>query len=522
MSITSSMEIAKSALTVNQAALTIVSNNISNMDTAGYSKLKVNQTGVVNYASTAITSAIVQANALSGVAISSIQRYSNAYLEKYYNSENSEYSYYKEYSTLANNVESLVNELKDTGLSDALSSFYTAANTLNGSPNDITARNAYVSAAENVCSVFNSMYGNLSDIKTSLVGDGSSTGSLQSSEISGEVDELNSLFDKLAVINGSIVKAGTDDDTSAAASSLLDERDSILTEISSYIPVNTEINRNGTANVSLGSYTLVKSSSVQRYLSVETTGSSSNPVAVNLVNKDDPTKTVDVTDLVDRGSIGAIIDISGSDANNLTINSVLSSLNSMANAFATTLNDIQTKTGTTTSTTGATIATTPMAMDKDTLKLITSTTAMFSASNGGTTITAENISVNKAIINNAYLVAAARVTDTTATSNTGNNTNIGLVINARNNTTALGGSTLENYLADFVSSVGTKTSIISTTLSTQSTVLSQIKTQLSSATGVNLDEELTDLIKYQRAYEAAGRVFTTCNDLLEQLVNLGR
>ena len=40
--------------------------------------------------------------------------------------------------------------------------------------------------------------------------------------------------------------------------------------------------------------------------------------------------------------------------------------------------------------------------------------------------------------------------------------------------------------------------------------------------GVNIEEELVDLVKYQRAYEASARLFTVSNEILQTLVNLAR
>lgn len=52
--------------------------------------------------------------------------------------------------------------------------------------------------------------------------------------------------------------------------------------------------------------------------------------------------------------------------------------------------------------------------------------------------------------------------------------------------------------------------------------LNQINQERQSLSGVNLDEEATNLITYQRAFEAAARVVTVTSDMLSTIVNLGR
>lgn len=567
MSLLSSINIAQQALTINQAAITAVSNNIANVDTDGYSKLRAGQAAVVNY-TPAAGNAVSVAESCGGVKLTEVSRYSDWYLQSYYWQENTTKSYLDQAASTASNVEDIVNELQTTGLSSALEKFYTAANTLSNSPSDITARQNYVDAAQSVCSVFNTMSGNLSDIQKSLSGTGIADGSLSTSELSNQVTKVNTLLDQLADVNFSIIKTNNGDTSS---NSLLDQRDILLGQLSELMPVNISQYSNGTVKISLGDTALVTGTVVAGHLKAAETGSSANPVQMSIVDPENPLVTVnpDVTSDINNGSIGSILDICGSDVTKFNINSVLSDLNTMASEFANVLNEIQVG-----DLNGD--GTTPMAMDRNTKLLINSNNLMFVNSssptttstsvtspvvpgdvNGTTTTTlggvttivtthingggtktvvtqtqsaigAANISVNSNIINDPYLVAAARVTNPAAagvTAQTGNNSNVALVLDARTDSTyysSLGGTTLEKFLSNSVSSVGSDVEGINTRLKNQTLVVGEVKNNLQSKTGVNMDEELTDLIKYQRAYQAAARIFSVCNDLLAELVNLAR
>ena len=55
---------------------------------------------------------------------------------------------------------------------------------------------------------------------------------------------------------------------------------------------------------------------------------------------------------------------------------------------------------------------------------------------------------------------------------------------------------------------------------TQAEVLNQIRNLQDSVSGVSLDEEASDLMRFQRAYEANARFFTTVNDTLTTLLNM--
>lgn len=523
MSLTSSMNIAQEALSVAQAAITVVSNNIANVDTPGYSKLRADQATVVNVFKKAGDSAVLEAESLSGVTLAAVTRYSNTCMESYYWDESSTGSYLSQYSSIASNIQDLVNELHDTGLSKALSDFYTAANSLSNTPGDYTARQNYVSKAQNVCAIFNTMSSNLTGIQKNLVGTAATT---ESSEIATQVGEVNNLLDQLATVNESIIK--TNNGTTSAAS-LLDQRDTLVAKMALLMPVKTTENPNGTMDVSLGSNKLVDGLNVIGHLNVANSIVSGNiTTTVSIINPENPSITLvsDVNSQLTGGSIGAILDSCGTGSTKLTISGVLKSVDAMASEFATVLNAIQTQVDYH-GTTG-----TPMCIDKTTLKLTTSGATNYllvnSATNTSAGITAANISVNSAVTTDPYLVAAARVntvTNPTYQNDTGNNSNMTLVKNARTDAsyyTNLGGTTIESYLAAEVADVGSDVENIDTKLKTQTLVQKEIQTKLTAATGVNLDEELADMIKYQQAYQAAARVFSTCNDLLDTLVNLGK
>ncbi len=522
MSLVSSLSIAQQALSVNQAAITVISNNIANVNNENYSKLSVNLADVVNY--TKLTgSTTAQANTLSGVQIQKIMRYSDEYLESYYRGENSTCSYLEQYSTVAASIEDIMNELNDTGLNTALSNFYDAVNALADDPTDVTARQNYVSCANNVCSVFNSVYNSLVGAQQDLVGDYNVNGSVDSSEIGTDINEINSLLDQLAEVNGNIVKTNS---TNTSASAMLDKRDAILTELSSYMPITTNVNSNGTVDLSIGGYDIVKGPSVVGYLDATTGPSADQPVVINIVDPANPTGTPlfsNINEDLDSGILGAILDVTGSaTSSNFTINSVIESMNTLALSFASEINSLQAGQKTID---GVVTYAMCLSADYSTLTASSSTNNLFINKDSGvadTDINAGNITINSNIENNLYLIAAGRKTTNGDSSDVGNNSNTTLLADTQNTTyPLLNNQSFTNYLATEVSSIGTKVKGINTSLETQTSVLDSIKSQLSSKTGVNLDEELGDLIKFQQAYQAAARVFSICNQLLSELVNLG-
>jgi len=84
--------------------------------------------------------------------------------------------------------------------------------------------------------------------------------------------------------------------------------------------------------------------------------------------------------------------------------------------------------------------------------------------------------------------------------------------------TALGGSTLTDSYADYVNNVGNTASQVTAAGTAQSTLVSQITQQQQSVSGVNLDEEATNLVMYQQLYQANSKVIQTADSLFDTIL----
>ncbi len=83
------------------------------------------------------------------------------------------------------------------------------------------------------------------------------------------------------------------------------------------------------------------------------------------------------------------------------------------------------------------------------------------------------------------------------------------------------GQTPINAYSDLVGQVGSATSNTSADADSSNMILQQLQDQNGSVSGVSLDEEASNLIQYQSAYQAAARVVSTVNLLLLDAVNMG-
>ena len=107
---------------------------------------------------------------------------------------------------------------------------------------------------------------------------------------------------------------------------------------------------------------------------------------------------------------------------------------------------------------------------------------------------------------NATATAIAKLADTTVTISTVWKT--------------VSNQTISQYYANLVTTVGADTRSVQTNAEYHTALTSDLEDQVSSVTGVNLDEEMANLIKYQHSYTAAAKLITTADQMLQTLLGL--
>ena len=206
-----------SGLTASQAALTTTGHNISNADTAGYSRQQTVQ-------QTAPASAFNGLNYIgNGTSLAEIRRVYNDYLTTQVRTSTSLNSEAQTFLSQVSQVDALLSNT-DTGLSSVLSSFFTNLQTLSQQPTDLTARQLFLSSANTLSGRFQSVSAQLSD-QASYVND----------QLSSRADEVNSLSKAIAGYNQSIMQASAN---GASPNDLLDAREEAVRQLSELVSLS--------------------------------------------------------------------------------------------------------------------------------------------------------------------------------------------------------------------------------------------------------------------------------------------
>lgn len=137
--------------------------------------------------------------------------------------------------------------------------------------------------------------------------------------------------------------------------------------------------------------------------------------------------------------------------------------------------------------------------------------------------TARNISVNKDLIADVSKVAAAKYSVTNPQNGIGDNGNAIKLAQIKYDKNAINGFTVDDYYRSMIGDIGINSNKAKNMANNQELLVSQIATQREYVMGVSLDEEMTNMIQFQQAYNSAARFLTAVDEMLDILVNrLGR
>jgi flagellar hook-associated protein 1 len=272
-----------SGLLAFQQALDVTSNNIANSSTPGYS---VETANLVPEPGQATAAGYIG----SGVEVDGITRAYDELLAQQVRSSQASYSSLNTLSTQAAQVDNLLSS-SSSGLTASLQSFVNALQTLSTSPNSSASRQAVLSAAQALTQQLTGYSGQINEFSGQL-----------EQQIGSDVTEVNSLASGIASLNSQIANdlAGN----GQAPNTLMDQRDSMLDQLSQYVTVNTATEPNGMMDVYIGSGQALVTGGTAQTLS---TIPSLYNATVSDIGLSSAGGTTDVTSEISGGELGGLL-----------------------------------------------------------------------------------------------------------------------------------------------------------------------------------------------------------------------
>lgn len=457
------------ALTADQAGVEVTGHNLANANNPAYARQRV-----VLQTSTPTPTAIGLEG--TGVQAVTIQQLRDQLLDSQIRSEASVGGYWTAQQSALQNAQTQLNEFlnlnatgsasgSDTatspGLSSQLDNLFNAFQAVATSPGDLSARQSLVSAAQSLAAGFNQAAQNL----TSLNG-------LLNTSIANDVTSANQLLSDIAGLNAQIARATASGGT---ANDLVDAREQDLEKLAQLVNIQTASNADGTVNVSIGGQTLVSGSQLADTLATY------DPGTGNL--------------LVQTASSGVPLALSGG--------SIQGTIDARDGALTTLRNGLDTL--------ASTLITQVNALYRSGYDLNGNTGADFF-----TGTDAASIGVNPALANDPSQIQASGAANTPGD----NSVALQLAQLGQQTLTALGQQTFSGAYALDVQRFGEALAHANDQVDGYNSVNTLLLNQRDSVGGVSLEEEATNLITYQKAYEASARLITTVDQMLETVVNL--
>lgn len=462
-SLFASLDIGKKSLQAHQLALQVTSNNMANINTPGYSRLHT----------VFETDFPVETGAGpigTGVRVRQIESARDQFIELRLVQEVQNRAEQEAVFSALDQVQEVLSASAQ-GMQSDISRFFNSFSTLANDPESSGLRNAVLAAGQNLAASFNSAARQLDDVQSSV-----------NRSIDDAVNRVNTLASNVATLNQQILVA---EGVGSEASGLRDQRQEYLKEISELVDVQYYESTDGSFYVSVaGGHSLVSGNTVQPLSAV--------PVGIQGFFEV-RSGSNNITNIVSGGSIAGFVQI-----RDRKIPDYQNDLDTLADTI---INQVNTQHVLGTDVQGNAGVNFFTPTPPPPLPQMLPTGA------------ARNFAVNPVVAADGLLIAAGQ------SGEAGDNANV-LDLAALADLKILNANT-ETFAEGFASlqfKVGTAAQSSERMLEAQNAVLVQLQNQRDSISGVSLDEEALDLMRYQRAYQAATKFISTIDELTGELI----
>ena len=535
-------DIGSSALNSLQRAISTTGNNIANANTDGYSRQEVelasrtpNRIGGFTFG--------------TGVEVSSVERAYDAFLTQDVRARTSSSSYFESYATTAGQVDNLMAD-PATSISAAMDRFFASMEAVANSPTSQAERQVMLSEAETLASRFNYVDARLSELAEN-----------SNEQMSVYVTDINQYAQDIAQLNVQIVRL--EKTPGGSPNDLLDQRDRAIESLAKLVRVDSRVQEDGSINVFTTSGHRLVSQSGAETLRLSPAQQPDGPVRL-FVSAPGGADT-EISNLSLGGELGAAIDVSlnvidrarrdigllavGLTETFNTQHEAGDTLNQVAGAeFFTSITPVATASPLNSGTTNVSaviddaiqLTGASYQIDyTDTVVTITNLSTNTTQEINGTTVSIDGLTFTVSPFSNLtdgdrFLVEptgraassmAVAITDTSdiaaanSGGNVGDNRNMLSLINLRDaNTLKDGTQSVYDIYNNAVSQVAVDTRSARANADTELSLLQSVTDRRDGITGVNLEEEAANLIRYQQAYQAAAQIITTANDVFDTLL----
>jgi flagellar hook-associated protein 1 FlgK len=475
MAILNVLQSGKSGMTTAKAGIATAGHNISNANTEGYSRQRVNSEAAVTKQMAGKGGPYLG----EGSKISRIERINDQYLEKQLREGGRDLAYHEEKQVFLNQVEDVFNEMGGEGLNRLVAKFYNDFRKLSNDPSSEAIRQAVRESSQAMVNDFRRIRTEMEQVRSHV-----------DNRIDGYMKELNTHAAELAELN---VKIRTAEIGGNEANDLRDRRDQLVKKMNSYVDLSAHTDEKGMVNIDVkGVGPLVTGPTTEKYYlgrhaAVPEEGSVDNSLQIAR-SEFSPNY---VTQQFQSGKIGALV-----ETRDKQVSMVLERLDKLAHGIASAVNEIHSKGFTADGRTGV----------------------EFFKPIGSETGAAQMLALSDDIKGSVSNIAVALQPGAP-----GDNRNALALANLQNIHYFNGGkTTMDDFYNSIVSDIGVSSSRNKEALGQQQSINTQLGKVRDQVSGVSIDEETTNLMQFQHAFDASAKVIKVADDMLDTILNLKR
>lgn len=494
---------AKRGIQVSQKGLDITGQNMTNWDSAGYTRQRLDQVAVSasSYTTRFATTRVGVAG--QGVDISGVAQVRDSFLDKRFRDEYSEEGYYNQAKTILSDIESALGEfnpLNDAGIRGSLSTLGKALQKMADSPFSETNANIVATEFRNLTQTLHQLTGKLDKVEQQ-----------QKFNLETSVNQVNEKLRKVAALNYAISQdiGLTLDNEHYGPNELYDQRNLLLDELSQFGELEVTGHSDGTVTVKMGEMTVVDGDQAQRMEYIE---KSNGTVTLRWNSTGQQVVT-------GSGALKGFTDFLNGNGPNV--------VNSGETPYRGVLH-YRTKLDTFADTLVRVVNSTIPLYDSDgntipgQYKQLLGAMYQDSAGNYlvGTDrpVTAANISISDDwAANSAYIIPK--------TENKDNKDVLALynqLFNQSQRFVSVGevyNGTFGDYIVDYASTLAEDYTFYNGRHIASATILDDLQDRRDGVSGVVLDEETANMMMYNKSLQAASRLMTTLDEALDVLIN---
>ncbi len=450
------------SMQVQQQGAEVTGHNLANVDNPAYARQRV----TITTAPTIDTPLGPQG---TGAQVIGIQQLRDAILDGQITGETSITGFLDAQQSALESGQAILGQTIDRtggqhGIAEAMSDLFNAFQSLSTDPTSLTERQSVLQKAQTLATEFNQIDTKLGQLNTDL-----------NTTLQTEVDQANQLLSEIADYNKQIVT--TEGGSPGSANDLRDLRQQKLEELSKLVNITTTPQANGAVDISISGVNVVSDTAVLDTLQTYDAGGGQM-----LVRTQTGGSALTLTSGMIQGTIAA---------RDGGLKDLRTNLDTLAAGLITEVN----------------------AAHGNGFSLTGSTGAAFFTGTG-----AADIGVNSALADNPALL------QTSGTSGAVGDNQVALALAqlAAQKQAGLNNASFGENYSQTVAALGQALSNVNNSIGDQTVVQNMLKRQRDSISGVSLDEEMTNLVQFQKAYVASAHLITTVDEMLQTVVDLKR